>query len=237
MSSVAMVAPAASAASGAPPLRTPQLGPRAQDDLPVLPALAPLLPTGSLRRGVTVSVAAASTSLALAVLAGPSAAGAWCALVGMPALGVRAAAELGVALERFALVPAAGPGNAQWSTAVAALLDGMDVVAVRPPRRVAGGEARRLAARARERAAVLLCLGEWEGADLRLSVSDGQWIGPDAGVGRLRGRRIRAHATGRGGFSRPRDVELWLPGSDGRVHSAAPVEERAPLSVVLGAVS
>lgn len=237
MSSAVMIAPmmgaaVAGAAPGAPPLRAAPAGSSAQADLPVLPALAPLLPAGSLRRGVTVTVTG-STSLLLAMLAGPSAAGAWCAMVGVPTLGVRAAAEMGMALERFALV-SAGPANAQWSTAVAALLDGMDVVAVRPPRRVGGGEARRLAARARERNAVLICLGEWEGADVRLSVSAGRWSGPGTGTGRLRARRVQAHAAGRGVFARPRDTTLWLPGPEGRVETAEPVAAPSP---VLGVVS
>src|SRR5262245_20127568 len=51
--------------------------------LPVLDPLAPLLPGGGLRRGSVVSVASGSTSLALALLAGASAAGSWCAAVGL----------------------------------------------------------------------------------------------------------------------------------------------------------
>ncbi|MGH9177562.1 MAG: hypothetical protein ACRD0N_03275, partial [Acidimicrobiales bacterium] len=58
--------------------------------LPVHPALAGLLPGGGLRRGSTVAVAG-STSLALALVAGPSGAGSWCAAVGVPSLGLVAA--------------------------------------------------------------------------------------------------------------------------------------------------
>src|SRR5438045_2983301 len=61
--------------------------------LPVLEPLQTLLPDG-LRRGSTVAVG--STSLALALAAGPSAAGSWTAAAGVPALGLTAAAELGV---------------------------------------------------------------------------------------------------------------------------------------------
>ncbi|PLS74761.1 MAG: hypothetical protein CYG61_10595, partial [Actinobacteria bacterium] len=138
--------------------------------LPVVPALEGLFPGGGVRRGSTVAVAG-STSLALAVLAGPSAAGSWCAAVGLPALGLLAAAEMGMALDRLALVPA--PGS-EWPTVVAAMLDALDVVVVGTGtgegRRVRPADARRLVARARERGAVLVVLGAWEGADLRLSV-------------------------------------------------------------------
>src|SRR5947209_4215407 len=98
--------------------------------LPVLPALSGLLPEGGLKRGSVVSVAGA-TSLALALLAGPSAAGSWCAAVGMPSLGVAAAAEVGIALERFPLV-AAPPNAEEWAWTVATMLDAVDVVLARP---------------------------------------------------------------------------------------------------------
>src|SRR5690606_11244338 len=64
---------------------------------------------GGLVRGTSVQVTGAgdgqgSTSLALAVLAGPSAAGSWAAVVGVPALGLAAAAGFGVDLGRLVLV-------------------------------------------------------------------------------------------------------------------------------------
>jgi hypothetical protein len=193
--------------------------------LSVLPALAPLLPGGMLRRGSTVMVTG-STGLALALLAGPSQAGAWCAVVGVPTLGARAAVELGIRPDRLALVPAPG---ASWSAAVAALFDGVDVVAIRPPGRVSGGEARRLMARARERGTTLVPLGPWEGADLRLAVSDPQWTGIADGVGRLHARRLRVRAEGRGSAARGRQTEIWLPAEGGGV---AATEERTGPSLV-----
>src|SRR4051794_12253328 len=130
-----------------------------EERLPVLGPLAGLFPGSGLRRGTTVSVVggggSGSTSLALALLAGPSQAGSWTAVVGCPDLGLVAAAELGVDLERLALVPRPGSGS-QWPTVVSALLDAVDVVAVRPPGRIKAGDVRRLTAKARERGAVLL---------------------------------------------------------------------------------
>ena len=52
-----------------------------------------------------------SASLALALLAGPSAAGGWCGVVGVGDFGVEAAQALGVDLDRTVLVP--DPGD-QW---------------------------------------------------------------------------------------------------------------------------
>ncbi len=194
--------------------------------LPVLEPLAPLLPGGGLRRGTVVGISA-STSLALALLAGASAAGSWCGAVGLPSLGVVAAAELGVALERFPLV--AAPGNAdEWAWAVAALLDAVDVVLARPPGRVGAAAARRLAARARERSTVLVVSGAWpEALDVRLEVESAAWEGVGDGYGRLRARRVEVVAGGRGAASCQRRATLWLPGPDGGVETAPVVSERA----------
>ena len=183
--------------------------------LPVLPALAGLLPEGGLRRGSTVAVSGA-TSLALALLAGPSQAGSWCAAVGLPSLGLVAAAEVGVALERFPLV--ARPGE-EWPAVVATLVDAVDVVLVGLPRHVRSGDARRLVAKARDRGAVLVVAGGSSSfvADVRLSVAGAAWEGLGEGHGRLRARRVDVVATGRGAAVRERRASLWLPAAGGGV--------------------
>ena len=187
--------------------------------LPVLPALRPLLPHQGLRRGTTVAVAR-SAALALALVAGASAAGSWVAAVGLPDLGIVAAAETGIALERLALVPV--PGARAWPTVVAAFLDAVDVVLVRSPAGLPAAPARRLAARARERGAVLVPLGAWsEPADLRLAVTSSDWHGLGQGYGSLRARRVEVVASGRGAAARERRVLLWLPSPDGTIIPAA----------------
>jgi hypothetical protein len=190
--------------------------------LPVVPALQPLLPGRGLRRGSTVAVGR-SAALALALVAGASAAGSWVAAVGLPDLGVVAAAEAGIALERLVLVPA--PGARAWPAVVAALLDSVDVVLVRSPAGLPAGQARRLAARARERGAVLVPLGPWpEPADLRLVVTASAWHGLGQGHGTLRVRQVEVAVTGRGPASRERRALLWLPGSDGAITAAGSPE-------------
>lgn len=197
-----------------------------EERLPVLAPLADLFPGGALRRGSTVSINIATTgsaSLLLALLAAPTQAGSWAAVVGQPALGMAAAAEHGVALERLALVPE--PGG-QWATVASALLDALDLVAVRPPGRVRPGDARRLTAKARERGAVLVPLGGWaESVDVRLAVTDSQWEGLGHGHGRLAARRVEVAVSGRGAAARDRRVPLWLPSLDGTPISAAPISE------------
>jgi len=97
--------------------------------LPVLPALRELLPRG-LARGSVVAVAEFGL-LCLALAAAASADGAWCGIAGLPEAGVLAAAGLGLDAGRILLVPDTGPA---WPQVTASLLDGCELVLLRPPR-------------------------------------------------------------------------------------------------------
>jgi hypothetical protein len=197
--------------------------------LPLVPALAAMFPAAGLRRGATVVVEASAgaqgaVSLGLALVAAASATGSWCAVVGVPDLGLLAAAELGARLEHLPLVPHLDP--AQWVTVVGALLDTMDLVIARPPAHLRVGDARRLTARARERSSTLIPLlpgKAWsDGADVRLTVTGSRWEGPGAGDGHLASRQLAVTLGGRGSAARPREVLLWLPAPDGGVALARP---------------
>lgn len=184
--------------------------------LPVVPELSGLLPGHGLRRGSTVAVAggrsasgSGGTSLLLALLSAASRAGSWCAVVGVPSLGILAAAENGIALDRLALVPHPGP---EWPTVVAALIDGVDVVVTAVPGPVSDAVAGRLAARARQRGSVLMPFGHWAGADVTLQVTHGRWEGLGRGRGRLRRRVVTVLARGRGAAARPKETTMWMPG-------------------------
>ena len=196
--------------------------------LPVLPELRGLLPGGGLRRGATVAVGCSpvgGTTVLLGLLAGASRAGSWCAVVGVPTLGAAAAAELGVALDRLALVPNPGP---DWPTVVAALLDGVDIVVAAVPGPVAAPVASRLAARARHRGSVLVPYGRWSGADVTLDAVRARWHGLGAGRGRLRGRQLTVTARGRGAAGVPRRAEVWLPRISGAPPPVPVAEPEAP---------
>ena len=198
--------------------------------LPVLAAFEDLLPGGGLRRGTTVAVGSAvgvsgATSLAMALVAEASRRGSWVAAVGLPSLGLVAADELGVALERLVLV--AAPERDAWGGVIAALIDGFDLVILHVGRTgVRPTDARRLVARGRERGAVLLQLGSgWpEGADLQLQVTRSRWEGLADGHGHLQARKVRVVRGGRGEAAQPQRADFWLPGSTGEVElAAAPV--------------
>jgi hypothetical protein len=188
--------------------------------LPVLPPIAALLPDGGLRRGTVIGcIGPAAPSLAMALAAGPSAAGSWCATVGMDEVGVLAAAGYGLELERLAVVRVV---PAEWAVAVAALVDGLDLVVLAPPRHAKPAAARTLAARVRDRGAVVLVVGGRTGfpTELELAVEVAQWCGLAEGTGRLQSRRVTVVARGHGAAARPVRQELWLPTAAGKVAGA-----------------
>ncbi len=185
--------------------RMHQLQPAAASHpLPTVPALAELV---RLRTGASYAVD--RPLVAMALMAGPSAAGSWSAVVGDGNFGAEAAAELGIDLDRTVLV--ADPGQS-WLEVVAALIDVLPVVVVRPPEAVGQQQAARLAARLRKRDAALIALGDWPRAEARLSIRKSSWSGIGRGHGRLTGHCVELAAELRTG--QRRTAKLWLPGLD-----------------------
>lgn len=164
------------------------------------PALAGLV---SLQPGGSYAVDA--TSLAFLLMAGPSGDGAWCAIVGTDRVGLEAAAEVGVDLDRTVWVPDAG---ADPVSVLGALVDAVGVVMVDRltlPER----EASRLRARLHRRQTVLIAVGDWPRAETRLRLRDQRWVGLAAGHGHLQARQatVEVERGGRVVGSR----RLWLP--------------------------
>ena len=183
--------------------------------LPTHPAIASLLPGGALQQGGAYSVERSST-LIMALLAGPSAAGSWCGVVGMPEFGVEAAAGYGIDLERLVLVP--HPGD-QWLQVTAAIADVMTVVVTRPPKQASDGQVARLAARLRQRGATLIVLGAWPQTEAMLSITDSNWSGIGHGHGHLTAREVTVTVSTRTN-GRPRSARLWLPDREARFSTA-----------------
>lgn len=162
--------------------------------LPLATSLSEVLP-GGLRRGQVVSVEG-STSLMLALAARASAEGSWTVAIGMPSLGIVAAARRGIELHRLALVPHPGVNVA---AVAGACVDGMDVVLCGPGLALSDADRRRLVARARERGSVIVAAGSWAGAHARLVVEASRWEGLGAGDGRLRSRTLTVAIRAREG--------------------------------------
>lgn len=192
--------------------------------LPVPPALADLLPGGGLRPGASYSLGR-SMSLLFTLFARPSQDGAWCAAVGMPHLGAEAARAAGVDLSRLVLVPE--PGE-RWLAVTAAIADVLPVVAVRPPARAKDADIARLAARMREREAVLLVQGPWPQTEAMIDIGDPSWSGLGDGWGLLEGRELTVTVTSRR-FPAPRTGRVQLPDAEGAVSAATRVAGHIPV--------
>jgi hypothetical protein len=171
--------------------------------LPLAGPLGALFSGSGLRRGSVVTVegepGSGATWLTLQLVAAATAMGEWAAAVDLEGtLGGWAAAEQGVALERFAVVRRVPP--ARWTTVVAALLDGVSLVlAEYPASSVRVGDARRLIARARERDAVLVIAGPWPAeAAVRVYADGSTWRGLEQGAGRLIDRSLDVRVVGPG---------------------------------------
>lgn len=192
--------------------------------------LAAALPRGGLAGGTVVGLRGeGATSLLFALLSATP--GHWSALVALPDLGLLAAAELGVDLDRVVIVPEPGPELLQ---VISILVDGVDVVvaAVAPGVRPAPGRLRVLGGRLRQRGAVLLTLGAWPETDLVLTGSWQGWSGLGDGHGRLRDRDLLVEVSGRG-LGRPRRALLSLRAAGDAVRVVA----GDPVAVPGGAVN
>ena len=157
-------------------------------------SVAPLLPGGVLPAGRVTAVSGSAT-LRVGLLAAATAAGARCAVVGWPELGVAAVAEQGGRLDCLALVPDPGPDPA---AVVSVLLDGLDLVLLGPGvASVAPSRARVLAGRVRTAGAVLLVGAGWPGTELTLVGRHCRYTGLGAGAGRLASLSTVVRCSGR----------------------------------------
>ncbi|KDA06358.1 hypothetical protein DC31_11025 [Microbacterium sp. CH12i] len=185
--------------------------------LPIDPAFEGLLPDSGLRVGSSYSISP-SPSLLGALLATPSQKGAWCAVIGMPTIGVEAMAGFGVELERLVLVPDPGP---RWLTVATALSEVIPLIAVHPRSRVSDADIARLNARLRDRGCTLLVTAPWPQSEATIRVEETEWHGLGSGWGLLADRTVTLRASGRRheGSSR---VRVRMPTSLGRVDTVAP---------------
>lgn len=186
--------------------------------LPVHESLTGLLST--IQRGSTVACnGRAGVSLALALAAAPSQQGAWVGVAGLPELGMCAAADMGVALERLVMVT----GDPSWVDVLAAMIDGFDVILVgQRVGRLAAGAVRRLQARVQSRGVVMLTVGVPAlGADLQLTADHDQWVGLGEGHGVATGRKVDVELAGRR-VPRQERTTMWLPDAFGQLARALP---------------
>ncbi|SEB61614.1 hypothetical protein [Microbacterium hydrocarbonoxydans] len=185
--------------------------------LPLDPAFSSLLPEQGLQTGTAYTVSP-SPSLILALLAAASQRGHWCAVVGMPTLGVEAAAAFGIELPRLILVPE--PGD-RWLAATSALAEVVPLIAVQPGSRARDADVSRLSARLRDRGSTLLVAettasGAWPQSEGSIRLHDQHWLGVGEGWGLIEGSTATVTARTRHS-PQPSSVRVRLPGAQGAV--------------------
>ena len=195
--------------------------------LSVHSSLSGLLPLGGLRRGTVAELN--HVGLLFVAMRDAMAQGSWAAIVGAPNIGLAAADDHGLALERLAIVST--PPIDQAATVVAALIDAVDLVVVGPGVITRAADARRLGSRLRERNGVLFALGPWPDAvETRIEVLGASWVGAEFGHGHLQGWDADVRVTGRGASARERRAtvtlvaapnhEFWVEDASGMVTQA-----------------
>lgn len=213
------------------------LAPRNEEQLLAVPeAVAPLFPQGGLPPGVSVGVSGSGGwSLAMSLAASALVDDGWLACVGLEELGLMAAGELGLRLDRTIMVETPGPDR--WPTVVAALIEAFDIVCLGtglgPTRSLGHRQATRLSARARETKTLLLHLDggrSWPTVlDVALTVHPRHWSGIRPGHGHLQSRLVTVSSVGRRSMAKPRQIDVLLPGPDGCLGPAPASTVVAPL--------
>jgi len=175
------------------------------DSLPVAKSLQPIIPDGVLVRGRTVLCSGdAAMSTALLLVSAATQAGSWLAIVGVSDFGLMSACEQGVALQRTVLVtPTANKKD--WTSTVAAVADGFDVVMLEVPREVSESDARRIQTRIQARRNVLVLVETSRHTTPRsvfqpyvvLHTVTTKWDGIERGAGYVQGRLIDVMVSGR----------------------------------------
>ncbi|MEM7322416.1 MAG: hypothetical protein AAF531_04955 [Actinomycetota bacterium] len=186
--------------------------------LAVPEAVSGLFPRNGLQRGWSVGfTGTGGWSLALAMLGSAVGGDGWAACVGLESLGLVAATEVGVKLDRLLMVESPGPEH--LASVIASLVEVVDVVCLGPTPSIGIRDARRLMARAREQNAVLFHLDggrTWpHPLDVDLAVTAGRWSGIGWGHGSLTTRPLEVRSSGRRSMAQPRRAKLLLPGPDG----------------------
>ena len=180
--------------------------------LPVPAALASLIPYGSLRAGSSVAVTGpARSSLLLALAAAAVGEEAWCAVAGMPNLGLGSALDAGLDPTRLAIMTGCSvQENPQLPQVLSAVADGVGVLVLGPELSLSPALWRSLTARARTQDTLLLAASPAGRADLTLDTRSAGWSGLGYGSGRLRRRCVEVRSVGRGVHG-DQQISILLP--------------------------
>lgn len=210
--------------------------------LPVPDVFQQVLPGSGLQRGWTTRIEgfAAGRAFAWALLSEVTRTGGWIAALDVAGIGLLAASEVGLSIERVLVVTSSDSDG--WTEAMSALIGSVDVIVFGTPQhRVTPSMHRRLSSRCRERGTVLMELGTRSNsrqsrdssvqADVTFGVSPVEWKGIGEGHGRVEARTLRVTTSGRRSPGKPRSGLFCVPDIDGIVRPV-PASTEPVLSVV-----
>ncbi|MDA3031334.1 MAG: hypothetical protein O3B90_03300 [Actinomycetota bacterium] len=205
--------------------------------LPVAEHAIGLFSEGGLVRGRVLSCRGmAATSASLDLVAAAVTAGSWLAVIDVPTLGLDAASELRVPLERIVAIDTSlgeEPSEAnvaeradRWADVVAAAADGFEVMLTRVPAEVTASTMRKVAIRLQQRGVVMLVLGDPGSlvCDGVIDTTEQVWSGVGVGWGHLQQRTVDMSISGRRAPGR-RCVSLALPFGDEATPSERDTED------------
>jgi hypothetical protein len=164
-----------------------------------------MFPEGGLVRGRTVLCGGdAAVALALRIVSQPTQAGSWLGVVGVHNIGVQAASEQGVALQRVVFVQPA-TSRAEWVSTIAAAADGFDVLMLEVPHGITVADARRVQTRIQSRRNALVLIGATQKLalqsvfqpDVAMDTTTTQWNGIERGSGYVQSREVCVTVSGR----------------------------------------
>lgn len=171
----------------------------------VVDHLRGVFPDRGLVRGRIVSCSGdAAVSLALQVVSRATQDGSWLAVVGVDHLGLVAAREQHVALERLVVVDT-GDGVDEWVSAVGIAVEGFGIVLLNPPRGLSSRDVKRITTRIQSRRVVAVCVdsprrianGHGLVPDVALHTTTVAWHGIGEGAGHVRSREVCVEVSGR----------------------------------------
>ncbi len=199
-----------------------------------------MVPSGALQRGSILAVhGVGATSFALALAGEAVREGSFMAVIAPPSFGLAACLDFDIPLRR--VVQFVLPSNVEnWAQAVAAVVEGFDVVMLADQHRASNSQARQLLARNRERGSILIRVRgpAWpDAADLRFDVGSPEWTGLGQGHGHLLARKVAVQVAGRRYHGRKRVHEILLPAHQGGVASVIPAPVVPAAEVVEPAAS
>ena len=161
---------------------------------PVNSALLSLFPEGGLAKGASYSLDR-SASLLWSLIAEPTRQGVWCAIVGVPDLGIGIAKELGVNTNRIVLIPTPGP---KWMAILGDLIETVGICVLGSFSAPAARQLSALHSRLRSYKTSLLVRANWPNSKTSFAVAH-QWNGAGLGEGLLQTHYLHITAKSRSG--------------------------------------